>query len=362
MRFIYAQSRPGQEMPLNFPKTATPATRCTEMKCLHFPCLSLVTLLVLPVTVLARAFHVTSSLVDSSNTFGSRTDLKNDEGRFSIAENFGETDLPVTPLLMNAVELTAHYAAKDFRSSARQRHGIVLPQYPQLEIAIIPAAPATSIEVRQVVWALYAIAMDMVVRKIFKECEATIFWDDKVVGHVYFTEPIDATSSGNHSSFDAHRARLAGMTHATPPSNTTLQALDADADQFGWKPYYRPNAKNLLPTDVFALALGTIKVIAPFAGSDRVPGPLQIGSDHINANLQVYLRQRRVPRQVPPFFLYTHVLEAVRRLPGWMLDHRRFAEAFCPIEVATKPVGAIVVEKGSFIPGLQGADGNVSVS
>ena len=44
------------------------------------------------------------------------------------------------------------------------------------------------------------------------------------------------------------------------------------------------------------------------------------------------------------------MLEAVRRIPGWQLARRRFAEFFCSVEVGGRSVGVILMEKGPFDP------------
>ncbi|KAI4127975.1 MAG: hypothetical protein LQ338_002942 [Usnochroma carphineum] len=142
----------------------------------------------------------------------------------------------------------------------------------------------------------------------------------------------------------------------------TSEGLDANTGRFNWFPAYKQEAQILPSKDVFLLVLGTLKAIAPFPGTDRVDGAFNVGSQCVNANLQVYLHNRRVPRPFPPFFQYAHVLEAVRRISAWILDQRRFAEFLCNIEVSTKPVGRILVEKGPFRPPSTEPIGNVTIS
>lgn len=97
-----------------------------------------------------------------------------DDSRFSMKAMYGESDLPVTPVFMNTVELLARYAEMDYMGRTRQRHGIVLPEYPQVEIAVLPAAPSTSVEVRFVVWGMYDGICDMVEKHMFKENEIAL--------------------------------------------------------------------------------------------------------------------------------------------------------------------------------------------
>ncbi|KAL8920998.1 MAG: hypothetical protein Q9172_004240 [Xanthocarpia lactea] len=267
------------------------------------------------------------------------------------------TKLPATPVLMNAVELAARYAGMDFLSRVHQRQGIVLPEFPQVEIAVVPAPPATRIEVRVVIYTIYAVILDMIHGQRFNECEVEVFWDDQVKGYVYFTEPSDdSLSARDHIK---RRASSPSSNNTTVPqelTNTTAQLTDA---LFNWRPIYKPDAKNLRPYDVFLLALGAIKVVAPFPGSEKVPGAFHVGSEIVDAHLEIYLHQRRVPRKSPPFFRYSDVLAAVRRIPGWELANHRFAELFCSIEVARRPVGSMMMNKGQF---RRPVEGNVSTS
>ena len=276
-----------------------------------------------------------------------------DDPRFSMRITYGETDLPATPVFMNAVELSARYAEMDYLGQTQQRHGIVLPAYQQVEIAVIPALPATTVEVRLVVMAINAAVMNMVYAKRWKESEAEIRWDDRVKAHMYFTEPLDDPVNS-----DNRTQHLIPIPTGLAPNNTSLSTNA----QFNWVPVYKPYGQEILAKDVFLLALGAIRMIAPYPGTEKITGPFHVGSELVNANMQIYLHNRRFPRPVPPFFRYSHVLEAVRRIPGWELDRRRFAEFFCSIQVSRRPLGVLLMEKGHFVPDSMGPVENITIS
>ncbi|KAI4256620.1 MAG: hypothetical protein LQ352_002010 [Teloschistes flavicans] len=263
-----------------------------------------------------------------------------DDPRFGVQVLASETKLPATPLLMNVVELMARYAEMDFLSRTPRRSGTVLPQFPQIEIAVLPAPPARSVEVRLLVWAIYATVIDMVYGGGFYESEVAVFWDDVIKAHVYFTLPMD----------DHLRAKYQ-IKIPTSDNNTALQENTNSTVQpvntvFEWHPIYRPDGKNLLPRDIFVLVLGAIKVIAPHRVLDQVPGPMDIVSNRVDANLQVILDRTHLRRPVPPFLRFGHALEAVRRIPGWQLERHKFAEFFASIEINRRPVAVILLEKG----------------
>ncbi|KAL8764864.1 MAG: hypothetical protein Q9209_007848 [Squamulea sp. 1 TL-2023] len=281
--------------------------------------------------------------------------LGDDDARFSMHVSMSDTKLPPTPVLMNAVELCARYTEMNFLGRAPLRRGIVLPRFPQIEIAVLPAPPARSVEVRLLVYAIYSIIVDMIYDHSFYECEAEVSWENSVKAHVYFTLPVDHVPSSNgqirniEPSMPANAAIAQQSTDITEPLTSS----------FEWQATYKPGGLNISPNDVFMLAFGAMKVIAPNPITDKVPGAFHVSSDFVDANLQVWLQNRRIPRPTPPFLRFTHVLEAVRRIPGWELERRRFAEFFCSVESNGRPLGLIMMEKGAFQPGN---GGNLSTS
>ncbi|KAL8721865.1 MAG: hypothetical protein Q9225_001543 [Loekoesia sp. 1 TL-2023] len=285
-----------------------------------------------------------------------------DEERFSMRVAYVDSVLPATPVFMNAIELAARYAELDYMGRTRQRHGIVLPQFPQVEIAILPAPPAKSIQIRLVIWAIYGAVLDMVFNNRFKENEITILWDGQEVGQLYFTRPLDESLRDNNNTHPLIPPLLENVDDMSEPSDTTPNPLETHIGRFDWHPGFKQDAKTIPTPDIFLLALGTIKSIAKKSMTDKVEGPFHVSSRVVDANLQAYLRNRRVPRPSPPFFMFAHILEATRRFPGWMLQQRRFAEFGCSVEVSTRAVGAILVEKGPFVEPEAAATGNVSTS
>ncbi|KAL8711952.1 MAG: hypothetical protein Q9220_003648 [cf. Caloplaca sp. 1 TL-2023] len=273
-----------------------------------------------------------------------------DDPRFSMKLSTGETRLPVTPVLMNAVELSARYAEMDYLSRVPQRHGIVLPDFPQVEIAVVPAAPAQSVEVRLLMYSIYGTIIAMIYGKKFYETEVEVSWEGKLKAYLYFTLPLD---TGVNTGPDLQNSPL--------EANGTEDAINA---LFDWTPIYKPQGVNLPPNDVFLLALGAIKTIAPFSINEQIPWPFHVGSELVDANMQVYFENRRQRRPTPPYFRYSHALEAARRIPGWQLTRRRFAEFFCQIYASQKPVGVVLIEKGPFVDygAIQGQTGNLSTS
>ena len=277
--------------------------------------------------------------------------------RFSLRGEYGETSLPLTPCLMNVVELLAHYAEFDWVKKVRRRHGVVLPGYPQVEIALLPAAPATTIEVRLIVWGLWVAIRNMISRNSFYEAEFEIYWEQQVVAFLYITKPMDvqqisSSSNGTLGSSDEPLTPLPSLngTVSASPSSTEQSPNASNDDHFGWGPMFMPTAQKLTVYEVFLTVMAGIKNAAPHPAYAKVPGPYASAAIDIDANVQFYLHKRRQPRTRPPYFQFVHVIKALRLVPGYMLERGRFAELFFAVEVNGLQVAEGYLEKGHYTP------------
>lgn len=276
---------------------------------------------------------------------------------------YGVNSIPATAVFMNTIELSAQYAELDWMGRTRNRHGIVLSEYPQVEIALLAAGRGKGINVRLAIWGLYGALLDMVFSNRFIENEIELIWDDQVVASLFFTQPLDAdTPRVNNDSNRLIPPLPRNLTDEGP--NTTPEPVQAGGTgSFDWKPIFTPSGKTIPAKDVFLIVMGSIKALAPHAMTDKVMGAFHVNSKFTDANMQAYLQNRRVPRTSPPFFQFAHVLEAVRRVPAWMLAQRKFAEFACRIEVSTIPVGSLLIEKGPFVgPSSAAGGGDLEIS
>ena len=257
---------------------------------------------------------------------------------------------------MNVVELLARYAELDWLSRVRRRHGVVLPSYPQVEIAILPAAPATSVEVRLIIWGLWTGVHNMINEKQYFEVEFEMFWEGEVVASIFLTKPMDLQNASSNGTFDTDSS----------PSETTDGTLDTlnsteispatlNEGHFDWKPFFSPTAKSLTVVEVFLTVMAGLKNAAPHAASDKIPRPYASAATDVFANVQFYLHKRRSPRTKPPYFQYIHVIKALRLVPGYLLEKKRFSEMFFMIEVSGVTVGEGYLEKGHYVPPSFGA-------
>lgn len=327
------------------------------------------TLAIVPSTQNPSSAFLTSPLVNTT-ALDSTID-----SRFGFKAVYGETDLPLTPCFMNVVELLGQYAELDWLSRVRQRHGAVLPSYPQVEIAVLPASPATSVEVRLAFWGLWVAVRDIINGNNFHEAEFEIFWERQVVAYIYFTKPMDLRLASNNGTLGTDES----LTLLTSPnqttdgifdtSNSTGNTPDALNDEtFTWIPIFPPTSRPLTVVEVFLTVMAGLKNAAPHGASDKVPGPYASAAIDVYANVQFYIHKRRTPRTRPPFFQYIHIIKALKMIPGYMLQKKRFSELFFSMEVSGLQVGEGYLEKGHYVPphsvlgDVLAAERNVSLS
>lgn len=325
----------------------------------------------LVLTIIVAGFPaVWSSAIPPSAYFAwdgasnSSLSTKHDDSRYSMRIHYGHTDLPLIPAYVNAVELMAQYTMKEDSAQVGQRHGVVLPDFPQVEIAVLPNPPRKTIEVHAILWAIYASMVDMSSRKTFKEVEIEIMWSGEIVAYLYFTIPLDEASSVTNQN-DAPVLALPTRNDELDildTANATTTLVSTDIGIFDWNPILKPDGQTISPKDIFILCMGVLKTIAPSPATGKIDGAFHVGSEIVNANLQTYLHGRRTPRTSPPYYQFAHLIEALRRIPGWMLGKKKFAEFYCTILVNNRPVGHILVEKGAFRSSVASSGGNISVS
>ena len=277
---------------------------------------------------------------------------------------------------MNVVELLSQYVELDWLSKVGQRHGVVLPAYPQVEIAVLPAAPATSVEVRLVVWGIWIGVRDIISGNNYHEAEFEVLWEGQAAAYIYFTKPMDlrlASSNGTQGTEES-------LTLLTSPNQTTDGNFDTSNStggntgdalndgEFNWIPFFAPNARSLTVLEVFLTVMAGLKNAGPHRASDKVPGPYASAAVDVYAHVQFHIHKRRSPRMKPPFFLYIHTIKALRLIPGYMLQHKRFSELIFTMEVSGVPVGEGYLEKGHYVPphfvlgDVPESEGNVSLS
>lgn len=296
------------------------------------------------------------------NTTSLDTDV---DPHFGLTAIYGETDIPRTACLMNVVELLYQYAKREWLGLVGQRHGIVLPEYPQVEIAVLPAAPATSVQVRLVIWGIWVGIRDIIRRNKFREVEFEVSWDDDVVAYISLTKPMELQVTGSNRTRGINTS-LALLSSPNPAASNILGTSHSiehfsdglNEDHFTWKPSFPARARTLTVVDVFLTVMAGLKSAASHPASDNVPRPYSVAALDVSANVQFYLYKRRRPRTQGPSLKYIHNMEALRLIPAYMLERGRFCELFFQMEVSGLTVGEGYLQEGRYRP-LVSVSGNV---
>lgn len=286
--------------------------------------------------------------------------------RFSYRLTFNEVSLPKTPLFLNTMEFMAQHAMLGWMSKVKERHGVVLQAYPQIEMAVIPAAPATSVENRLIVWSIWVVINSIISRNAFNEVEIDIGWDDKVVAYMYFTKPLGLQGeygNGTQDQIEEDLDLLLDLNKTTASAfNTSINA------NIEWLPRFIPGGKTLTPVEAFVTILAALKNAAPPATTDKVLAPFTSSSSDIDAHMAFYFHGRSVPRTTRPFFQYGHIIEVLRLIPGYLLEKRKFADLGFGIGVNGILIANGFLVKGPYSPpnvasvSLLGLDYNATIS
>ena len=308
-------------------------------------------------SIISPPQHVSETFTVSPLVNTTDLDLSIDS-RFDYKAEFGETTLPLTPCLMNTVELLAQYAELDWLSQVRPRHGAVLPQYPQVEIAVLPAAPATSVEVRLVILGIWVGIRAIIKGNNYHEAEFEILWEGKLKAYIYFTLPVDLRVTSSNATSETEESLKLLLPSLNKTVGDTLDTSSSAQDSpdalydghFSWRPMFAPTARTLTVVEVFLTVMAGLKCAASHVASDKVSGPYAASAADVNANVQLYIYRRRTPRVKPPFFQYIHVIKALRLIPAYMLEKKRFSELLFAVDVDGLQVGAGYLERGHYNP------------
>ena len=119
--------------------------------------------------------------------------------RFRIRSAYDQPRLRPLACLMDALNGLAMLADLDFLSRLPGILRINLPGYSDVELEFEPVSPALNIEVRFMVWGLYAGIYDMVTSKKWRDVEFDLLWDERLVAWIRFERRPNAIGVGNET-------------------------------------------------------------------------------------------------------------------------------------------------------------------
>ena len=291
----------------------------------------------------------------------------NIDPRLQILARYGDTDLPRTSCLMNAVDLLATLARMDYNGRIPETKSST-PGYANVIIEIRPHQPAKFLATRLAVLGVYFSIWRMMTDNIFKFATFAIHYDGKPVGFVWIL-PLMAVNQNQVQNLAGAPlgAKLLDL-NGTSSNTLSRSAIDKDVTNantanainadFELVMSFYPQGTPLSSNAVFITVLGTLKHIAMYDVS-KTATPFEISVHAFNCLIRWEIAANS-GLTGPPSFEYKWILEAAKQIPVWMLTHR-FAESFF-----TMVVNGYVVGQGSIFsgtrPGLGKEEGNVTSS
>ena len=297
----------------------------------------IVLVLILSATTL---FAVSCSLVISTpltiSNIGFNGSLDVDP-KLTLKGRFGRESLPIIPVLMAAVEGLADMAYLEPKRRIRGFHVANPPQYTDNDISIQPAPNQADFEVGFAVWGLYYVLYTMVMTKTYNDSDFLVLWNDVEVGRIIIQrrripsipDTADFDSSvvpeiQNSSSF--------GKSAVLAPGGGTM-GLDYFFDFM--------EDEKIAPQEVFLIVMAALKDISKQPDTDVVK-PFRSKVPGIKAGIQFMELEK--PRTEPPYLLYGNLIDTIRKIPSYSLDHKRFGGMTIIISFDNHIIGEAMME------------------
>lgn len=312
------------------------------------------------------------SIITSSNI---TTLIEPVDPRFKIEIAYGTHQFNAISCLMTAVNVLAILADVNYFGKIRDLH-YTMAQYPDFVITMQPVGPEVEIENRIAVWALYYGVKTIVEDGKFRDCEVAIYWDDKLVASATFKNPkhpqasvvghFNSTRTSNEST-----QILTGSNSGTLASNSTanIEANTPAGDPINTQLkvifHSSPEAQSLSYIEVFITVMATLKDLAQFSSTERMP--FLVSSAGAGYLARMSFPAEDPPRTRPPYFEVRWAIEAVRQVPGWQLTRGRWCEVGFALMIGEVFVGSGALGKGEVenergMVAVQEAGANVTVS
>ncbi|KAL8706991.1 MAG: hypothetical protein Q9201_000039 [Fulgogasparrea decipioides] len=277
--------------------------------------------------------------------------LKTDNGLFRYAIEYDDNKpLNSISMLMNAVDALGQLALKNHRDRSGHFH-FTLPTYRTVRIDVVTIPPATTFLNEVATLCIYSGMLDVIRKRKYKTVQLTCAWDMVDIMEVFITNPTTAATASN----------------ATEPgdplsaTNTTTDAAATTADpilnqlepRFGYYPYSRRLDVPL----TFLTLMYTHVMFSKESATDIVPRCYTDPGPEWDACM-IFPADGAI-RTRPPYLEYRYVIQTLRQVPSWLIQHGRFAELAIAIWVDNIDLGGAVLLKGkpdqSVGPGLNNA-------
>ena len=277
-----------------------------------------------------------ASNVSDDASFNATLDVG--DAQFSVSMHYSDKTIDRLLLLRNTVEVMAELAQRNYHSHMTSFRSNW--PFEDVLISVDPFPPNTDvanhIAIRCIWWAVYFLVLDRKFKEVTIDCKL----DNVVLAQVRFGEgqPLPFSPAQNHAENEngfpgmstnttSKVGSLDGPISDTKP-NGSHTLLDEQIDiLFG----YLDNSRSLAVFDVFIVVIGALSSVARWPSTEAVKG---FGAGTFGPfDARLIFESARTIRATPPYYEYRHVIEALRRIPPWLMAQGKFKELEIGIRV-----------------------------
>ena len=302
----------------------------------------------LPISILSRIIPAPNSKRDaplllsafSSSSLGIPIDPN-----FSIDGSVSDVELNKTSCLITALQFTGDLASKDWSSTIPTLQSPLSRKYPGVVIIGGPEIPATRIPISWLIWGLTTSIKYLIERNRYVESNFDLIYDDRIAGAITFHRIQALPASAPSSALTA------------PPSNSSIASIvPVDAisgseaigitEEVTLQVTPLDDSQSLNPNHIWLNLFLALQMMAFRDSSSRFS--LLTTDPHPRSTVDITIDRGKgagMPRQSPPFLLYSTVITSIRLLAEWMIQTEGgYREVEFTIASSGVPVGAGIVK------------------
>ena len=283
--------------------------------------------------------------ISNSSQTNLTSNINGRDPRFQIKPVYHSIDLSKTSIFMNAIDLLATLAVKDYYGQIPYTKTSI-PGYADVMIEIRPGEPAQKVQTRFAVWCVYDAIYSMQIDEMFKNSVFGCIWTGQVVAWVWFEDPRISGNQTPVQNFTVPSSLLGALqdlngtspillTETPEESKSNIDANPSNAD-FELIMSFSSPGRPLSQEEVFFTVLATLQDASQYDDRDIVQ-PFEIGVRAYPCRIEME-KADASGLTAPPSFEWKWVVQAARQIPVWMFEHR-FWESFFTLEVNGFVVG-----------------------
>lgn len=241
--------------------------------------------------------------------------------RFTLKVEYGTPSLPGMSILINAVHAMTDLALEDFEEPIvpiAYRH----PDFPEVIIAPIATFPGGAIQTRFIVWGLLGGVVAMAETGKAQTVAFTLEWEGKEVGYILVTNPRVRLSRPGSNSIDRllERPEVRAISEDGKVTANLTGTIDTSNDQTLTVSVTK-TGPDLSGSDVLITVLYALAYVA------RFPSASQAKAFQLRPPMARGMYLGMVGSGTTPFFRNRWIIEALAKIPQYMLNQHRFSSA-----------------------------------